>query len=52
MGGSGERKPTGSLEELGVGHGRVVAAAEAVAQHAGVAAVALAVTLGRLLDEG
>ena len=52
VGGSGERKPTGSLEELDRGHGRVVAAAESVAQHARVAAVALAVTLGRLLEEG
>ena len=39
-------------EELDRGHGRVVAPAEAVAQDARVAAVALAVTLGRLLEEG
>ena len=39
-------------EELDRGHGRIVAPAEAVAQDARVAAVALAVALGRLLEEG
>ena len=39
------------LEELDRGHGRVVTPAEAVAQHARVAAVAVGVALGRRLEE-
>ena len=45
------RRVEARLEELDGGHGRIVAPAEAVAQHARVAAVAIAVSLGRLLEE-